>query len=393
MAIDLPGGLAFLDALHRVWADGDAVLPLDQRLPGPARRALLDLARPREIISPVEHAGRTGVDPPTSWRRHPVDPKAPPVAEGDALVVASSGTSGSPKLVVHTHAGIVAHARAVHDRLGAAAGADRWLACLPLAHLGGLGVVLRAMVTGTPVDVLPGFDAEVVADAAERLGTTLVSLVPTALDRVDPTRFRRVVLGGAADAADRPLNVVRTYGSTETGGGVVYDGVPLTGVEVTVSDDGAISVRGPVLARGIRAVDGSVAPCTGPDGWFSTGDVGRWAPARSGPDRLMVDGRADDLIVTGGENVWPDAVEARLRRHPKVAEVAVVGRPDAVWGQRVVAVIVPVDASTPPTLGDLRDHVRSHLPAHGAPREVALVSSLPRTALGKVRRSELLGPR
>lgn len=392
VALDLPGGPMFLDALRSVWAAGDAVLPVDQRLPDPARRALIASARPQAIISPTKSASRVpgvGGQGRASWQRVVLDRRAPPLGDDDAVVVASSGSTGPPKLVVHTRAGVTAHARAVHHRLAVDTGTDRWLACLPLSHLGGLGVVLRSVVTDTPVDLVADFDADEVATAPERLGTTLVSLVPTALDHIDAGRYRWVVLGGAADDVRRPGNVVHTYGLTESGGGVVYDGVPLDGVEVAVAADGGISLRGPVLARGTRGPDGTVDPYTGPEGWLATGDVGRWVCDAGGPDRLVVEGRADDLIVTGGENVWPDAVEARLRSHPGVAEVAVVGRPDPAWGQRVVATVVPVDASAPPTLGDLRDHVRSHLPAHCAPREVVTTVSLPRTALGKVRRQEL----
>ncbi len=376
VALDLPGGPAFVDALRRAWDRGDAVMPVDQRLPPPARRELLGSARPHTVVDgSAAH--------PT-----PFDPGAPLLEAGDALVVASSGSTGTPKLVVHTHHGIGAHARAVHEHLGVDPAGDRWLACLPLAHLGGLGVVLRSLVTGTPVDVLPAFDAIEVATAPARRGTTLVSLVPTALDRVDPAPFRWVVLGGSADPATRPANVVRTYGLTETGGGVVYDGVALPGVSVRVGPGGAVSIGGPTLARGLRAPSGEVAPVVGADGWLATGDLGAWTP----DGRLVVHGRADDLIVTGGENVWPAAVEAALSTHPAVAEVAVAGRPDAEWGHVVVAVVVAAAGAEPPTLPELRDHVRSQLPAYAAPRRLVLVDALPRTALGKVRRDRLPGP-
>ncbi len=311
--------------------------------------------------------------------------KADRAGPTDAIVVASSGTTGPPKLLVHNHAAIEAHAQAVHTHLGVDPDRDRWLACLPLAHLGGLGVVLRALVTSTPLDVWPSFDATRVAAAPAELGTTLVSLVPTALDRVDPTPFRWVVLGGSADPTARPANVVHTYGMTETGGGVVYDGQPLPGVEVRLGPAGAISLRGPMFASGRRQPDGSLGSLVDPDGWLATGDVGRWAD----DGRLMVDGRADDLIVTGGENVWPATVEAALAGHPRVAEVAVVGRPDPEWGQRVVAIVVAVDSAHPPSLDDLRAHGRLTLPAYATPREVVLVDQLPRTSLGKVRRPAL----
>ena len=293
VAIDLPGGEPFTRALEAVWGGGDAAFVVDRRLTGSARRDLLALARPHRVIG-----GGDGQAP---------DPTALPLTSGDALVVATSGSTGTPKLVVHTFDGLVAHARAVHGHLAVDADRDRWLACLPLAHLGGLGVVVRALLTGTPVDVLDGFDADRVASAPTTLGSTLVSVVPTALDRIDPGAYRWVVLGGAADPGPRPANVVRTYGLTETGGGVVYDGRPIGDTEVALGDDGAVRLRGSTLARGLRSPDGTVAPITDDDGWLTTGDRGRWDG-----DRLVVDGRADDLIVTGGENVWPAPVEAVL---------------------------------------------------------------------------------
>ena len=370
VAIDMEGGPTFVAALRRAWDCGDAVLPIDQRLPGPAREALFAAARPHVVI--------TGTD------RVAQDPGAPLVGEADAIVIASSGTTGPPKLLVHTHAGIEAHARSVHSQLAVDPSRDRWLACLPLAHLGGLGVVLRSLVTDTPFDVSPSFDPERVDAAPAELGTTLVSLVPTALDRVDPSAFRWVILGGAADPNPRPGNVVHTYGLTETGGGVVYGGRPLPDVDVRIGSDGDISIRGPMLAAGRRQADGSLEAIADRDGWLATGDIGHWTP----DGRLEVDGRADDLIVTGGENVWPATVEIALANHPLVAQVLVVGRPDPEWGRRVVAIVVPADPTDLPTLDDLRDHARQTLPAFAAPRELVLVDQLALTSLGKVQRAQ-----
>jgi O-succinylbenzoic acid--CoA ligase len=121
------------------------------------------------------------------------------------------------------------------------------------------------------------------------------------------------------------------------------------------------------------------------DGWLHTGDLGHWLP----DGRLHVEGRRGDLVITGGENVWPDAVEAVIERHPAVAEVAVAGVPDEEWGQRVVAWVVPTDPAAPPSLQDLRAFASSLLPAFCAPKELHLVSTLPRTALGKVQRHRL----
>jgi O-succinylbenzoic acid--CoA ligase len=292
--------------------------------------------------------------------------------------VASSGTTGTPKGVVLTHQALGASAGATSRRLGVDADRHRWLACLPLSHVGGLSVVTRALLTGTGLEVLAGFDA----DAVRTRGgpDVLVSLVPTALARVGADGFHTVVLGGSAPPEGLAPNVVTTYGLTETGSGVVYDGIPLDGVEVAIAG-GEVRLRGPMLLRAYR--DGSVPLDT--DGWLATGDAG-WF---DGSGRLQVRGRIGELIVTGGENVWPAPVEAVLRAHPGVADVAVAGRPDPEWGQRVVAWVVPAEPSDPPTLQALRALVAERLAPYAAPRELVLVDALPRTSIGKVRRQAL----
>ncbi|MDZ7677157.1 MAG: long-chain fatty acid--CoA ligase [Acidimicrobiales bacterium] len=362
-----PAGPAWVDRLRRAWDDGDAVLPVDPRLPGPARDRLIAAMAP------------TVLDTPDGGRTRTTDGR--PVQAGDALVVATSGTTGAPKGVVLTHDAVTASAQATTARLGVDPDRHRWLACLPLSHVGGLSVVTRALLTGTPLEVHPGFDAEAVTAAATERGATHVSLVATALARIDPSRFACIVLGGSAPPADRPANTVATYGMTETGSGVVYDGHPLDDVEVRIVD-GEIHLRGPMLLRAYR--DGTVP--TDFEGWLATGDRGEVDPDTG---ELTVHGRASDLIITGGENVWPATVEAVLGAHPLVAEVAVVGRADPEWGQRVVAVVVPADRHHLPTLDQLRSAVKDQMPAFAAPRELELVERLPTTALGKVVRTRL----
>lgn len=361
VAIDLPAGPAFVDALRQVWDDGDAALPVDQRLAAPARAALLEAMAPAAVIEPAGRVSLSG---------------GRPVEDGDALVMATSGTTGQPRGVVLTHAAVAASATATSGRLRVDPGRHRWLACLPLSHVGGLSVVTRALITGAGLAVHERFDAEAVSAAAGE--DVFVSLVPSALQRVDAGLFHTVVLGGSAPPSGLPANVVTTYGMTETGSGVVYDGVPLDGVEVAIDPDGQIRVRGPMLLRAYR--DGT-RPLDA-DGWLATADAGSFGPE----GRLRVDGRMSDLIITGGENVWPTAVEAILVEHPRVAEAMVTGRPDPEWGERVVAFVVPVPGGEPPALGDLRQLVKDQLAAFAAPRELILVSSLQRTAIGKLLR-------
>jgi O-succinylbenzoic acid--CoA ligase len=302
-----------------------------------------------------------------------------PVDEGDALVVATSASTGAPKGVVLTHAAVAASAEATSARLGVDPAAHRWLACLPLSHIGGLSVVTRALHTGTPLTVFAGFDAARVSAAAA--DNVLVSLVPTALARVEAGLFYKVVLGGSAPPTSLASNVVTTYGMTETGSGVVYDGVPLDGVEVSISPISEVLLRGPMLLRTYR--DGTVP--LDKHGWLATGDAG--AIIEFG--RLQINGRISDLIITGGENVWPAAVEHILRRHPGVAEVAVSSRPDPEWGERVVACIVPADPLSPPHLDELRALVSEQFAAFAAPKELFIVEALPKTSIGKVRRLAL----
>jgi O-succinylbenzoic acid--CoA ligase len=370
VALDLAAGPGFVDALVAAWDAGDAVLPLDPRLPKAAADALVAALRPARVLTADGvHALADGT----------------PTEPGDALVVATSGTSGAPKGVVHDHASVEASARATSAWLDVDPGRDRWVACLPLAHIGGLAVVTRALVTGTPLTVLERFEPRAVEDAA-RTGATLVSLVAAVLGRLDVSGYRSVLLGGAAPPTDPPANVVATYGMTETGSGCVYDGHPLDGVELRIGDgslgaESEVLVRGPMLLRAYR--DGT-DPRVG-DGWFPTGDAGRLEDDGT----LVVFGRMAEVIVTGAEKVWPASVEDVLTCHPGVAEVAVWKRPDPEWGERVVAWVVPVDGAPVPGLDELRDLVAGKIARWAAPRELVVVDALPRTPGGKVKRAAL----
>lgn len=365
--LDLPAGSEFADALQRVWDRGGAIFPLDQRLPQAEADLVIAAAQPTHVI---DQAGERSLD------------NGAPVEAGDAIVVATSGTTGHPKAVIHTLTSVTASAHATSDGLGADPDTDRWLACLPPAHIGGLAVIMRSLITGTDLVVHEHFDVAA-TDRAAREGATLVSLVTRALNQVDVHAFRKVLIGGAAPPPDLPDNVIATYGMTETGSGCVYGGYPLDGVELRAAPSGEIEIRADLLLRCYRTVDGEIDPFRA-DGWFPTGDLGRIDP----DGRLWIDGRAGDMIITGGENVWPHRLERLLASHPAIVEAAVVGRPDPDWGHRVEAFIVAQDDEQP-SLDEVREFVRQELPTWYAPKEIHFRNELPKTALGKLRKAEL----
>jgi O-succinylbenzoic acid--CoA ligase len=364
IALDLPGGPRFVRELAAAWDAGNAVAPLDRRLAPPARESLLEMLRPAWVVTPRGREPRPG---------------SMEVDHGDAVVMATSGSTGEPKGAVLTHAAVEASARATSARLGIDPVRHSWLACLPLSHVGGLSVVTRALLTGTAVHVLDGFHLdEVISTAGPDVA---VSLVPTALARLDAATFYKVLLGGSAPPPFLPTNVVTTYGMTETGSGVVYDGLPLPGVRISLSPSSEVLLRCPMLLRAYR--DGSVP--LDESGWFRTGDAGHF----DADGRLLIDGRLSDMIITGGEGIWPAPLERILAQHPGVADVAVSSRPDPEWGERVVACVVPADNRTPPGLTELRALVRDQLAAYAAPKELVILPELPRTSIGKLRRDVL----
>jgi O-succinylbenzoic acid--CoA ligase len=320
-------------------------------------------------------------------------PEAPP------LVVRTSGSTGAAKDVVLSRAAMLASAHAALDRLG---GAGRWLLALPAHYVAGLQVLLRSLVANTGPVVLDehsDFDRAVEALAAHDLGDAdrrYVSLVPTQLQRLldgqaEALRtFDAVLLGGAAAspalldrAAGDGVHVVTTYGMSETGGGCVYDGRPLDGVDVYADAQGRIHIRGPVLFEGYDGRPELTAQ-TLVEGALRTQDVGGF----DADGRLVVTGRVDDVVVSGGVNVGLAAVERRVREHHLVRDAAVVGVDDPEWGSRVSAFAV---ADPVLTLDALRDFVAAELPRTWAPRELTVLHELPLLDNGKVDRQALRG--
>jgi o-succinylbenzoate---CoA ligase len=314
-----------------------------------------------------------------------------------ALVVSTSGTTGTPKGAMLTAAALIASATATHERLG---GPGTWLLALPPYHVAGLQVVIRSVLAGTvPVelDVSAGFDTTALPDAVAAMGSgrRYTSLVATQLAKalLDPAataalaQLDTVLLGGGPaplpvleGAAAAGISVVRTYGSSETAGGCVYDGTPLPGVRVRI-DDGRIILGGPTLAKGYRN-PATPDPFAEP-GWFRTDDAG---VVDDGVLRVV--GRIDEAISTGGLTILPQPVEAVLLTHPAITDCAIFGVADDRLGQRVAAAIVV--SGPAPSLAELRQHVALSLDATAAPRQLHVVDELPRRGIGKLDRRALV---
>jgi o-succinylbenzoate---CoA ligase len=369
--VERPGPRLLESLAAALDGSGPAIAPLDARLPAGRLNDLL------AALAPDTVEDRDGVTTVRSGQKKGV-------AEGTAVIVGTSGSTGLPKGVELSAAALLHSARASLARIGARPG-ERWLCCLPAAYIPGIQVLVRSLVSGTDPVLAERADAHTVAAS----GCAHVSLVPTQLHRLLGQRidksaplagFRTVLLGGAAapagllDAARAAgVPVVTTYGMTETCGGCVYDGIPLDGVGVRIGDDDRIWIGGPVLFSGYRH-----GPRARRDGWFGTGDLGRMESGR-----LVVRGRADDVINTGGHKVVPGEVAAVLQTCPGVRDVAVVGQPDPEWGERVVAVVAPADRAEPPALELLRLHVQQRLPRYAAPSRVVMVDAVPMLPSGK----------
>ena len=291
------------------------------------------------------------------------------------LVMLTSGSSGPPKAAELSWDALRASAEMTQKALRVNA-APVWYPVLPANHIGGLAVLLRAILgDGT---LLWG-DAQELDDAPRR-GATHVAVVRAQLARHHLDGFEKVLLGGARPPSSVGVNVVATWGMTETGSGVVYDGRALDGVDV-ISVDGEIAVRSPTLFRSYRtAVRPSVRGPDGRDDWFPTGDAG---DVNNG--LVAVRGRVGFVINTGGEKLWPEDLEALIGTIPGVRDVAVTGIDDDEWGQRVIALIVGDEG-----LEDAIDALANErIGPWAKPKETRYVEAIPRTANGKIRRGDL----
>ena len=424
VAHQFPLDAAGIVALAAVVETGAIVAPAHPGWTPSERDAFLDAVRPSLALTPPDA-------PPAAWpasgwaadtvslpdfgdlalhRRMPAadrpeDRRADPHG---GVILATSGSAGVPRYVVHEWRSLRANAAAANERLGFGPD-DRWLATLAWAHVGGLAVPLRAAAAGAAVGLAsPRFDAATVARGLADLEITHVSLVPTMLQRLldtgvrPPDTLRAVLLGGAATPPtliDRALDagwpIALTYGLTEAGSQVATAtprdvragerscGRPLPGVHVRIRPAGSaghIEIRGATLFRGYAG-----EPPRAADAWFATGDLGRLDPG----GRLTVTGRLRDRIVSGGVNVDPVGVEAVLAAHPDVREAAVLGLPDDTWGQIVAAVLVPRAAADPDLVQRVSAWCRERLSGARVPRRWDVSAELPRTATGKVDRAQL----
>ena len=373
-------------------------------LPVPVGAAALgilqDLRRALDGSGPALAPHAIGSPPP----RVPGDVHLP---QGLALTIGTSGSTGPPKLAILTGDALRASADATHRRLG---GQGHWLLAMPAHHIAGIQVLVRSLVAGTtPVamDLERGFTVSAFARATAEIAsaaTAYTALVPTQLVRLLAadegckalTRYAAVLVGGAetpsgvlTEAKEAGVHVVTTYGMSETGGGCIYDGRALDVSQAKLEDDGRIRLGGSTLAQGYLDEPALSATAFVIDDaarrWFRTDDVGHLDDRGA----LVVDGRIDDLIISGGLKVAPRLVEEALIQLDSVAEAVVVGSTDAEWGQLVSAAIVVTQGSSPPTLDDVRDRLRGILPDHALPRQLATFAELPMRGPGKPDRAAI----
>jgi long-chain acyl-CoA synthetase len=405
---------------------GALAVPLSWRLTAEEVAGLLADTEPAVVVAGPEEAARAGAGAVVvgevyeAWLApHRGAGRPRPhgaVGPGDpALVLSTSGTTARPKGVVLTHGNLAAMVAATLAMVGL--GPDSvHLVCMPLFHIAGLGAGLAGLAAGAATVLLPDADPARVVAAIERHRVTHVLLVPTALRRVvehledvggDVSSMTSVVYGAspiAVDVLERALRAFptarfhQTYGLTETTGRVVVlgpeehraggprlraAGRPLPGVDVRL-DGGEICVRGPQVMAGYWRRPEETAAVLDADGWLRTGDAG----VLDADGYLYVTDRIKDVIVTGGENVSPAEIEAVLRRHPAVADVAVVGVPDDRWGEAVRAFVVAAPGAVLDA-ADLDAFARRHLAGFKCPKGFEVVDDLPRSASGKVLKREL----
>lgn len=374
--------------IHALMKMGAVLLPLSPRLTEAERAAVIEAEQPSLDLRDPGELTQAEADLPLLGE-HEMD--------AVACQVLTSGSSGTPRPIGLTYGNFLWSAVGSAFNIGVDP-ADRWLCCVPLNHISGLGIVMRSVIYGTCAVLHDGFDVDRVAASLAEDRISVVSLVTTMLTRLldagaDLSGPRAILVGGGPvpedaleEALGRGATVVQTYGLTETCSQVTTlapadarrkvgsAGRPLLTTHLRIGGDGEILVQGPTVAPG----------CADADGWLHTGDVGRIDEEGF----LYVEDRIDDMIVSGGENVVPAEVEKVLLRHPAVADAAVIGREDPEWQQAVTAVVVLEDGAEA-TPDELRRFCAASLADFKVPKRVELAAALPRTPSGKLMRRAL----
>ncbi len=395
--------LAALVACERI---GAVLLPLNGRLAVAELAKIVTQAGVGHLMGTPEMEGLAG----EVLARAPLQPgPADGVQDGDLLLVYTSGTTGQPKGAMHTRAGLQANALAAIAAQGFGA-QSRVLAVLPLFHVGGLCIqTLPALSVGAAVNLQPRFDPDAWFDAVANWRPTATLLVPAVMRAlVEHPRWGGADLSSLAFVNSgsqivpraliaafhaRGVPVAQVYGATETGPVSIVlkpdeamahagmAGRPALGVQLRLADDGEIWLKAPQLMRGYHR---SAEPAFDARGWFHTGDLAR----EHAGGMIEVVGRSKELIISGGENIHPAEIEQLVAELPEVAECAVVGLPDARWGEVPLLAVVPrpgchIDEAALQRLFDARLARFKH------PRRIVVAASLPRTALGKLQRAAL----
>jgi o-succinylbenzoate---CoA ligase len=406
-------------AIHALILLGATLVPVHPRLTPAEAQALIDDAAPARVLREDELLARLAPRPMSASR----DPSFTPAALDPELPLAmiyTSGTSGRPKGAVLSRRAFLASAAASADNLGGFTPEDRWLLCMPLCHVSGLSILTRCLIAARPVVLVPRFEPSAVLEAISRDGATLLSVVPTMLTALLErdaggvlASLRVVLLGGAATppelleaCARRRIPALTSYGLTESCAQIVAQrprpvgtielgsGLPLRGVEIEIRSEatataaplgvGRVCVRGPTLMSGyFRGPGRALDPAVDADGFFDTGDLG----ALDEQGRLHLHARRTDLIVTGGENVYPVEIEQCIEALVGVRRALVFGVPDTRWGQRV-ACVLEIDPTSPPRPADLERALAERLAPHKRPRLYCFVEKLPLTSSGKLERAD-----